>query len=120
VPEGQLLADSGRTLERPLATDSVEKLGSRGDPKILKPLQASARVKHEGTPGRRTRLLTNSSVSLDARQAQIDARTLTMQENHIAADLEFFNRIDPTESFALAHSGRCHREKRTVEYPPKS
>src|SRR6516165_7214861 len=78
---------------------SVEKLGSRGDPKILKPLQASARVRHEGTPGRRSRLVMNSSVSLDARQARIDARTLTLRENHISADFEFFNRIGRIESF---------------------
>jgi hypothetical protein len=35
----------------------------------------------------------SSSRSLDARQARIDAGRLTPQENHIAADLEFFNRI---------------------------
>jgi hypothetical protein len=77
----------------PESAYSVEKLGSRGDPKILTPLQASVRARHEGTPSRCTRPLTNSSVSLDAPQARIDARALTLQENHVGADLEFFNRI---------------------------
>src|SRR5215470_6480067 len=56
-------------LHRPIepAVYSVEKLGSRRVPKILKPLQASVRVRHEGTSGRRNRLLANSSVSLDVR-----------------------------------------------------
>jgi hypothetical protein len=79
--------------QRPQPAYSVEKLGSRRDPKILKPLQPSARVRLEGTLGRCAHLVTRSSASLDARQGRIDARTLTLRENHIAADLEFFNRI---------------------------
>jgi hypothetical protein len=50
-------------------------------------------MRHEGTLARCTRLLMNSSVSLDARRARIDPRTLSLQANHIAAELEFFNRI---------------------------
>jgi len=48
-------------------------------------------VRHEGTPSQCTRLLTNSSVSLEARQARIDALIPALSENHIAAELEFFN-----------------------------
>lgn len=35
----------------------------------------------------------NSSASLNACQARIDAHTLNLQVNHVVADLEFFNRI---------------------------
>jgi hypothetical protein len=58
---GLLLQSRTAGFERrqcPWRVYSVEKLGSRGDPKILKPLQASARVRHEGPPGRYSRLLT--------------------------------------------------------------
>jgi hypothetical protein len=73
---------------------SVEKLGSRKRSENSgEPLQSSAKVRHEGTPSRRTRLLMNSSVSLGPHQARIDASTLTLQQGHIAANLQCFNRI---------------------------
>ena len=77
----------------PRSADSVEKLRSRSRSKILKPLQATAIARHEGTLGSWARLPAGSYISLDACQTRIDARTLTLQQNHTAADLEFFNRI---------------------------
>lgn len=85
------MTDTGR--EWRLVVDSVEKLWSRGRPKILKPLQATTIARHEGTLGRGTRLRASPHISLDACQTRIDARTLTLQQIRTATDLQFFNRI---------------------------
>src|SRR5215831_7297941 len=93
---------------------SVEKLWSRGDPKILKGLQAAARLRHEGILSCCTRLLASSSGSLGAPHARINARTLTLQQNRIAANLEFFNRIGRTRSL-LGERLRPERDLRRTD-----
>jgi len=49
-------------------------------------------------------LSVSSWISLNACRSRIDTRTLTSQQNHIAANLEFFNRIG---RILLSASRKC-------------
>ena len=69
--------------------------------------RATARARHEGTLGRRTRHRASAYIRPEAHVKNgIDARTLAELENHVAVDLEFFNRTGPTTGVAMRLNGR--------------
>jgi hypothetical protein len=44
---------------------------------------------------------------------RIESRKCAQQKNHVVADLEFFNRIDPLQTSRLSLTGRSGVEKWT-------